>query len=127
MSAGVFIDAAYESNDGRFYPMKIQPETITLTLNSIVNASATGPADPTLPSAVVSKGRRSRGVNCRLVRIRTPALGGDANYVPRGIIALPVFLPSVFSQYGRTQVGTYEINGVDIPVQFVGKTPEAIL
>lgn len=126
MSSGNFVDAAYESNDGRFYPMSVQPETVTLSLNGVGNVSATGPADPTLPSAVVSKGRRSRGVNCRLVRIRTPLVGGDANYVPRGIITLPVFLPATFAAYGRLQTGTYEINGVDIPVQFVGKTPEAI-
>ena len=127
MSAGGFVDAVYESNNGVFFPIKVQPETLTLTLDSQVNVSATGTPGIDVPSAQVSKGRSSKGVNCRLVRIRTPATGGDANYVPRGIIALPVFTPAIFALYRRTQTGTYEINGTNIAVQFVGKTAETII
>lgn len=126
MSSGPFTPSVYESNNGLFFPIRIQPETLTLTLNTVANAAPANSPGVGLPSAVVSKGRRAFGLNARLVRIRTPATGGDANYVPRGIIALPVLQASVFAGYGKNQTGTYEINGTAIPVQFVGKTPETL-
>ena len=127
MSSGAFIDTVYESRAGLFFPMRVQPETLTLTLNSVVNDAPTGTAGLGLPSASVSRGRKSNGVNARLVRIRTPNTGGDPNYVPLGVIALPVPDPVSFDAFGKGQTGTYSINGSDIAVEFVGKTPETIV
>lgn len=127
MSSGGFSTSVYESNSGLFFPIRIQPETLTLTLNSQANAAPANTPGAGLPSAVISRGRRSFGVNARLVRVRTPATGGDPNYVPLGIISLPVLQASVYAAYGKGQTGTYEINGSSIAVQFVGKTPETIL
>jgi hypothetical protein len=126
MSAGGFVTAVYESNQALFFPIRIQPETLTLTLNSVVNAAPANAPGVGFPSAVVSKGRRSFGLNARLVRVRTPNTGGDPNYVPLGIIALPVLQAATFASYGKGQTGTYEINGASVPVQFVGKTPETL-
>lgn len=126
MSSGGFTISVYESSTGLFFPITIQPETLTLTLNSVANAAPANTPGVGLPSAVVSKGRRSFGVNARLVRVRTPNTGGDPNYVPLGIIALPVLQAATFAAYGKGQTGTYEINGNAIAVQFVGKTPETV-
>lgn len=127
MSSGGFITSVYETGTGAFHPIRIQPETLTLTLNGQANAAPANPAGAGLPSAVVSKGRRSLGINARLVRIRTPNTGGDPNYVPLGVISLPVLQAAVFAAYSKGQTGTYEINGNSVAVQFVGKTPETIL
>lgn len=126
MSAGETLSTVYESNNGLFFPIRIQPETETFTLNGVANAAPANPAGAGLPSASVSRGRRSNGVNCRLVRFKfdgTPPPG----YLANGVIALPVLQAATYAAYGKTQTGTYTLNGTDYAVTFVGKTPETVV
>lgn len=126
MSSGAFLNTVYESGSGLFFPITIQPETLTLTLAGTANTAPANAPGAGLPSAQVSKGRRATGVNARLVRVRTPATGGDANYIPNGVLTLPVLQAATFAAYGKSQTGTYTINGASIAVEYVGKTPETI-
>lgn len=123
MSAGALVSGLYESNDGFKYPIRLQPETLTLTLEGVANAFATGTRTPGAPSAQVSKGRRSKGMNTRLVRIRFTATL-PPGYQMNGIIALPVLTPTAFFAYELGTEGTYTLNGTDYNVAFVGKTSE---
>ena len=126
MSAGSFIrNAIYQDDFGSFYPIRVQPETVGLTINSVANAQAAGPLPPNLPSVSVSKGRQSNGVNARLVRI-TFTNTIPPGYLPTGTISLPVLTSAAFAAYSPGQTGTYSIEGTAYDVEVVGRTPETI-
>lgn len=126
MSAGPRTNTVYESGSGLFFPISIQPETLTLTLNNVPNAAPANSPGAGLPSATVSRGRRANGVNARLVRIKftgTPPTGYKAD----SPIALPVLQAATYASYGKGQTGTYNLNGTDFNVEYVGKTPETVI
>lgn len=127
MSAGQLIDVSYESNTGLFFPLKIQPETESLTLNGVANAAPANTSGVGLPSASVGSGRRSKGVNCRLVRIRFSGATQPPGYLLNGTTTLPVLQAATFNSYGRNQTGTYTLNGTAYDVTFVGKTAESVV
>lgn len=125
MSAGATILSVYDSDGGNSFNIRVQPETLTLTLATVANAAGTGTPAAGLPSAKVSGGRRSIGVNARLIRVRfTGTL--PPGYKMDGIIALPVLQQSVFNGYAKGQTGTYTLNTTNYDVIAVGKTPETI-
>ena len=126
MSAGARESVTYESGSGLFFPISIQPETQTFTLNGVANTAPANPPGAGLPSATVSRGRRANGVNARLVRFKfdgTPPPG----YKPDSPIALPVLQAATYTAYGRSQTGTYTLNGTAYNVIYVGKTPETVI
>lgn len=127
MSAGAFLVTGYEASTGTIFPISIQPETLTLTLNTIANAAPTTAPAAGLPSAQVSKGRRTIGVNTRLVRFKITDANPPAGYKADGILTLPVLTQVAFAAYGKGQTGTYTLNGTAYAVAFVGKTPETIV
>lgn len=126
MSAGQTLSTVYESDTGLFFPIRIQPETETLTLNTVANAAPANSPGSGLPSASVSRGRRSNGVNCRLVRFRFTGTV-PPGYLEGGVIALPVLQAATYASYGKSQTGTYTLNGTPYSVAFVGKTPETVV
>ena len=127
MSAGDFLtNAVYETNDGNLVSIRIQPETLTLTLNTVANSQLAGPIDPSYPSAKVSGGRRTLGINARKVRVKFTGALPPGYSGGKDTISLPVLTLAVFTGYGKGQTGTYTLNGTDYDVEFVGKTPEAI-
>ena len=126
MSAGPRENVSYEAGSGLFFPISIQPETQSLTLNGVANAAPANPVGAGLPSATVSRGRRANGVNARLVRIKfdgTPPPG----YKEDSPIALPVLQASTYAAYGKSQTGTYTLNGTAYNVVYAGKTPETVV
>ena len=126
MSAGSPIDSVYQANSGTLFPISIQPETLTVTLNSVANTAPEGTPGAGLPSATVSRGRRSNGVNARLIRVSFTGTLPDG-YKMEGILTFPVLQQSVFDGYGKGQVGTYSLNGTDYAIKYVGKTAETIV
>lgn len=126
MSAGPFTtNAIYQDNFGSLYPITVQPETLTLVINSQTNSAAAGPLPDNLPSVSVSRGRRANGVNARLVRFRfTGTL--PPGYLMNGIISLPVLTSTAYAAYSKGQTGTYTLNGTGYDVAVVGRTPETI-
>lgn len=127
MSAGQLVNVSYESNDGLFFPIAIQPETETLTLNAVANAAPANPVGAGLPSAQVGAGRRAKGVNTRLVRIRFSGATQPPGYKTDGVTTLPVLQAATFQSYGKNQTGTYTLNGTAYDVAYVGKTPESVV
>jgi hypothetical protein len=121
MSAGAFTKVVYETNAGLFTSIKVQPETLQLTLNAIVNIEATGTKTVGIPSAKVSGSKRSIGINARTVSV---AFSGAAptGYKTGSIIRLPVPSPIAWAAYDELQTGTY----LGSPVRFAGKSEESV-
>lgn len=126
MSAGDFTPAFYQTENGAIYRIRVQPETLTLSIASVVNASATGPAGQDTPSARVGSGRNSFGVNAKLVRIRFTGTVPDGYSGGKDTITLPVLTNAAFAAYQPQAVGTYTLNGTAYDVVVVGRTPESI-
>lgn len=120
MSAGAFLDAFYELNSGSIAGIRIQPETAALVLNGVTNTIPAGPANlPVLAKA--TGGRRSYGINCRLVRVKftgTPPTG----YKEDSVITLPWLQADTYEALVRGQTGTY----LTASVKLVGKSPEEV-
>lgn len=126
MSAGDYTDGLYETDVGKITTIRIQPETLSLTLNTVANAAPTGPPETGVPSAKVSGGRREFGINARLVRVRFTGTLPPGYSGGKSIITLPVLQPSVFAGYAKGQTGTYTLEGTAYDIAFVGKTPESV-
>lgn len=119
MSAGTFTTSKYEDANGRIYSIRVQPETLGLTLNSVVNDAPAGNVDQ--PVFARARGsRRAYGVTARKVTIRftgTPPTGYSGDDV-----SVPVLQQSVFNGYSVGQTGTY----LAAPCEFLSKTGEQI-
>lgn len=119
MSAGPFERSFYELENGEIAKIRVQPETIALTIGGVANAAATGPAS--VPgSAVVSRGRRAKGINARLVRISFPT--PPSGYKANSPIALPWLAEGTFADLEVDDTGTY----LGQACVLVGKTGESI-
>lgn len=121
MSAGRFNTLAiYETDNLETAGITVQPETLLLTLGGATNESPPPPAS--LPSsAVVSRGRRAKGINARLVRIAWTG-AAPIGYDDRGIIALPWLAKATFDALPNRATGTY----LGSACRLVGKTSEDI-
>ena len=125
MSAGPFLKRGYEANDGKMFPIRIQPETITLDIAGNVNTAGALAGEPGLPSVDVGKSRRSNGVHARLVRFKftgTPPAG----YTPNSTLTLPILKPETYNALSDGATGTYTLLGQSHAIEYVGKTPEKI-
>lgn len=122
MSAGVFQDAFYElsaENGGGKARCRVQPETLAATIGGTANIPAGGPS--TLPSsAVISRGRRSRGINMRYVTLAW--VGDPPDGYDGKTVKIPVLTVATFTAWGFGGTGTY----LATPVKVVGRTPEAV-
>lgn len=88
MSAGAFTTSKYASTaTATVHPIRVQPETLALQLGSTANAAPSGTA--VLPSAQVSRGRRSIGINARTVTIKFATGAAPTGYKAESPITLP--------------------------------------
>jgi hypothetical protein len=88
MSAGIFDISKYSSNIlGTVHRIRIQPETLAATLGGTANAAPSGTA--VLPSAQVSKSKRSIGINARTITIKFAAGDEPDGYKPDSPITIP--------------------------------------
>lgn len=88
MSAGAFLNSFYSSNKtGLTHPIRVQAETLALSVGGVANAAAAGPAGSPI-SAQVSQGKRSLGLNARTVTIKFPT-AAPAGYKVDSPITLP--------------------------------------
>lgn len=126
MSAGATIPSIYETNQGNFYKCRIQPETLSLVINTVTNVAGAGPVPAKTPSAKMTGGRREIGVNARLVRFKF-TVAPPPGYKTDGILTLPILTPTVFNGIDRDQVGTYTLNTTDYAIIVVGVTTETIV
>jgi len=127
MSAGAFALRGYQATYGtgtNIHPIRVQPETeaLSVTIGGVATLNAGEPADDiTNPiSAVVSRGRRSIGLNARLIRIRFNGVP-PTGYQGGTVISLPA-LNSALLAAPRGATGTY----LGVGIEVVGVTPEAV-
>lgn len=119
MSSGPFSSSKYEANSGDIYPVKVQPETLTLTIGGSSNSAPAGTVDQTI-RAKVSGSRRSYGVHTRTVTIElTAALTG---YKENALITLPWLVQSTWEALAPDATGTY----LGTACRLAGKSPERI-
>lgn len=120
MSSGSFVRSRYETNQGSVAPIRIQPETLGLTLATVANTAPTEALTPGFPSAKVSGSRRQIGLSARRVRIEVTAAGTSGLSVG-SIIALPWLRQATYEAIPDGATGTY--NGAT--VLFLGRQAEA--
>ena len=99
MSAGKFTRALYlpTYSASVVHPIRVQPETLTLTVGGTPNAGATGESLILSPiSARVGGGRRKLGLNARTVTIQLVDATPPTGYKTEAVISLPVLKPEVF-------------------------------
>lgn len=113
MSAGPFLRARYERDNGDIHPVRVQPSTVSAT-----NPQPTGALTSDI-SARVGGSRRTLGLITRRVRVVFTA-GAPADYKPDSIIALPILTPDAYDALQRGSTFAY-LGGT---VTVVGKTPE---
>lgn len=114
MSSGSFVIVNYGSNKlATVHPIRIQPETLTLSIGAVSNSAPAG--TPVLPSAQVSQGKRKKGLNARTVTFKFGPGDELAGYKPESPITLPWLVDNVaFNGAFAGQAGTYQ--GADIVV-----------
>lgn len=100
MSAGAFVISSYRAsyNTDQIHPIRIQPETLAASANSTANNAPSDPANSPI-SAVVSRGKRSKGLIPRTVTIRLNEDQILTGYLPRSITTIPVLLPATFAAW----------------------------
>lgn len=121
MSAGPFQISTYSSTaTGSVHPIRVQPETLGISLGGVANAAAVGTA--VLPSAQVSQSKRALGINARAITFKFPAGGAPTDYKELSPITVPwmvenaAFLSAV---PGVTTVSAYGSSAI-----LVSTTPE---
>lgn len=109
MSVGVFEVGKYESNSDLVFPVRVQPETKGLTLNSVANSYPAAAIDAGLPSARLSNNNREFGVVPRrvVVELTENGTGAVAGYLSGRRLTVPIFRAAMFDGIAKGQTGTY--------------------
>lgn len=115
MSAGGFVKAKYAASydgGGNIHPIRVQPETIACTIAGIGNAQPAGTVTNPI-SALVSRGRRARGLICRTVTLRSPVSDQVTGYLAGGLTTIPALSQSFFEQAAiATNLTVVSYNGI---------------
>lgn len=124
MSAGGFFSAKYQAdagNGGGIHPIRIQPETLTLTFGANSNASPEGDVNNNIvPSTTGSK--RTNGLTTR--RVSFKFVNAPTGYQQGSTISLPWLDDTGFDTIRKGDQGTYSPLGSAEPIVVVGKTRE---
>lgn len=121
MSSGPFEFTFYGTDNGDIATIRVQPETLALTIGTTANAAVSGPSTPGFPSAQTSQSRNAIGVNARRVRcVYTSAASAG---LPGLSITLPWLDPATFATIAEGETGTYQAE----PIQLRRKTNERIV
>lgn len=123
MSAGAFQIAKYVANDGKTFAIRIQPETLALSLGGTANADGVGSVDDGLPSATVSGSKRAIGVHARRVSFKFTAAPASGGYLVGQRLTLPVLTQTAYDAYVKGAVGTY----LGAAIVRTGKSDEVIV
>lgn len=125
MSTGSFEDSIYQSNkpDNNLHPIRVQPETLTLTLGGQANAAPGGPTTSEL-RAFSSSRKRKGAVNARKVGIEITA-SGPQGYLVGSQIYVPWLDPATFYDVTLEDNVTGTYNGASVKV--IGSSEEKII
>lgn len=122
MSAGAYSRSRYTRNNGDIHPIRIQPETLSLTIDGTANTAPAGTATSDI-SASVSKGRKGIGLKARTVTFvftGTP----PTNYKADSPITLPALQEAVWDKAVKGATGTYAPLGTAVNIEVLYSTPE---
>jgi len=123
MSAGPFQKRFYTSNRGLVHTIRIQPETVSLTIGGQSNTGPTGPADEGTARVRVAGGRRGFGLRARKLYVRfTSDENLPTGYKFGSTLSIPILQPSLYenSLEPAGQTGTYQ----GFPIEVIGGSPE---
>lgn len=122
MSAGEFEQSKYEANADNgsgIYPIRVQPETLLMTIGGTANDPPAGAANQPI-FARARKGTREYGVGARAVRLR---FTGDK---PTGYsgdeVTVPVMTPDLFASAVPGTAAVY----LTVPAIVVSRLPERV-
>lgn len=114
MSAGVFTKTKYQASYGAgtsIHPIKVQPETVSCSINSVSNDPPDGDVNNPI-SAVVSRGRRAKGLIVRTVTLEAPTTSPPTGYKPGGLTTIPCLTEAFFNEAANaTDETTVSYNG----------------
>lgn len=107
MSAGNFVRSRYETsseNGGGIHPIRVQPETLALTIDGTANAATTSDIDRQT-TARANKSSTAYGVGARAVVLEFTGAAPDG--YSGDPVRVPVLTPDAFLAYQVGQTGTY--------------------
>jgi hypothetical protein len=113
MSAGEFSISKYETNNGDVVPIRVQPETLALTIGAATNDAPAGDVQTGWPSANATANRRQNGINVRYVRLKWSA-GAPTDYAANSVLVVPILTKAMWDGIARGQTGTYLGSGVTV-------------
>jgi len=99
MSSGAFIKSRYAADYGAgtaIHPIRVQPETVSLVVATQDNDPPSGAVTNPI-SAVVSRGKRAKGLRPRLIALRAPATNPPTGYLPNGITVVPALNNAIYT------------------------------
>jgi hypothetical protein len=102
MSSGQFVRTGYESDSGKVYSIKVQPETLT-------SWNTGTPTNPTEETSAHATNRKGVGMFARQVSLKwsgNPPVPPN-NYFPYGTIRVPVLTKADFQALGLGQSVQY--------------------
>lgn len=109
MSSGSFVRSRYGADYGdgtAIHPIRVQPETISLTINSEDNDPPAGAINNPI-SAIVSRGKRSSGLIPRIITLQFPATGQPTGYKALGFVRVPALNATIWQSAQRGDTATY--------------------
>lgn len=121
MSSGRFIRSIYETNDGNFARIKVQPETELASANGVPNDAGAGPVN--LPvAAKVSRGGREYGILPRRIGIVFEEGQAPTGYVENSVYYIPALTRAFYDACIQDEEITYLANSARV----AGKLEESI-
>lgn len=119
MSAGTFQYSRYERNDGAIQRIRIQPETLGLTIATVANDPPTAAIDTA--ATVYARGSRRRfGVTARKISVLfTGTLPDGYSGDP---VEVPILTPAFFNTITAGATGTY----LTVPIEVLSVTAEQV-
>lgn len=111
MSAGSFSRAKYELDGGTIVPIRVQPETISLTDGTNANDEPAGSVTLDV-TAYARKGNRQYGIGARCITIAWSA-APPTGYEDE-LLQIPVLTPATFAAYAVGDTVTYLATAAEI-------------
>lgn len=123
MSAGAFDRSVYAAtyNPLAVHPIRVQPETAAAS-NGTENNAPTESAITNPISAVVSKGRRARGLRPRTLTLQFPLTGQPTGYKAGGYTTIPALTADFYNAVNVGDTITY----LGVTCVLVSKSPEEV-
>jgi hypothetical protein len=121
MYAGAFLLSRYASDNGQTKPIRVQPETLSLTIGGTPNAAPAPPITPGATFTRVSGGNRRYGTKARSITCRFTGAVPDG-YLASAIIRLPILQRTLWSAVSVGDTGTYLGSSIVV----VGKSAERV-